>query len=319
MNPQVSEPEKDEFAASALRIAREQLGADIASVDALAGGFFSRAYAFSAAGRAYVIRVNSAEHAPESFAKDDYAWRHFGSPGLPIPEVVATGRQGDLYFAISARARGQSLSLFSAAERRELLPALLDTLEALGAVDVSGSRGFGNWNGDGDGEHESWHAFLAAAIDDHAEGYYKHWHRLFRDSFLERELYEAVYRRMVALAAGLSERRGLIHNDYQFENVIADGARITGVIDWANALYGDPLYDVAWLSWITLHPGWWFDDGEELLRARFGAGPDFETRLACYQCHVGLDHLRFYAKNDRRADYERCRAWLLALLDRTAI
>jgi len=104
---------------------------------------------------------------------------------------------------------------------------------------------------------------------------------------------------MRQLLVGIPEVRGLIHNDLWLQNVLADGARITGVIDWGNAFYGDPLYDVARLSWGADWPGWWYADGRALLVARHGALPGFATRLACYQCHLGLDDLRFYAKNGR--------------------
>ena len=51
-----------------------------------------------------------------------------------------------------------------------------------------------------------------------------------------------------------------------------------------------------------------------LLRARYGAAPRYAQRLACYQCFLGLDDLRFYVKTGRRAPYEAMRERLLALV-----
>jgi len=218
------------------------------------------------------VRLNTAAHAAEGFAKDDYAWRHFASPALPIPRIVATGRTAGGAFAIGERAAGYTLAECSPAERRALLPATLDTLDAIARADVYASRGYGNWGGDGNGGSASWRDYLAAIVENHAEGFHRDWHALFRDSFLEREVYEAVYRRMLRLAAHCPEERALIHNDYQFENILAEGGRITGVIDWANALYGDPLYDVARLAWWSTWDGWWYDDGAALLRDKTLAG-----------------------------------------------
>jgi hygromycin-B 4-O-kinase len=291
---------------------RERFAPDAGDVRRLAGGEFSRAFAFTSGGGDYVIRLNAAAHAAEGFAKDDYAWRQFASPALPIPRAVATGRTADECFSISERAAGRTLKAFSPAERRALLPATLDTLDAIGRADVSASRGYGDWGGDGDGRFASWRGYLAAIFDNEAEGYYQDWHALFRESFLEREVYEVVYRRMLRLAERCPEERALIHNDYWYENILADGERITGVIDWANALYGDPLYDVARLSWGSGWPGWWHEDGEALLRARYGAAPGYAERVACYECHFGLDDLRFYAKTGRRAEYQWARDRLLA-------
>ncbi len=299
---------------SARRLLHEHFGEEVASIQPLAGGLFSHAFAFDAAGREYVLRINADVHALGSFQKDDYAGKHFGSAALPIPRIVAIGSSDDGYYAISERAPGRLVRELSAAERRALVPAVLDTLEVVGCVDVSGSRGYGDWGDDGNGRFESWHGFLATVIENDTEGYYRDWHRLYHEGFLERDFYETVYRRMMEFAASCPEARALIHNDLHFDNLLSDGELITGVVDWANALYGDPLYDVAWANWQSAHPGWWYEDGAALLEQRFGALPSYSTRVACYQCHIGLDHLRFYAKNGRRADYQFCRDWLLSIV-----
>lgn len=283
-------------------------------VQMLTGGFFSRAYAARAGGADYVVRLNGAEHAAGSFAKDAYAFQHFASAALPIPRTLATGAVGADAFSITERMPGQILLACSDVERRAALPALLDTLDAIGSVDVCASRGAGDWGGDGHGRYPSWHAYLTTIIENDAEGYYANWHAFYDESFLEREVYEAVYQHMLTLLPYCPETRGLIHNDYWFMNVLGEGERITGVIDWANALYGDPLYDIARLSWGSAAEGWWYADGAELLRARYGYLPNYEERLACYVCHIGLDDLRFYVKTGNRAQHDYFRDRLLALI-----
>lgn len=307
-------PGPEGVAARVRALLREHVAGEVGEVRPLAGGVFSRAFACTAGGRDYVVRLNSAAHAAEGFAKDAYAWRHFAAPALPIPRAIATGATADGHFAISERAAGHTLEDRTPAARRALLPATLDTLDAIGRADVGASRGYGAWGGDGHGQSARWRDFLAAIVEDEDTGYYRGWHALFRDSFLEREVYETVYRWMLRLTEYCPEDRALIHNDYQFENILADGGRITGVIDWANALYGDPLYDVARLGWWSARPGWWHDDGAALLRARYGTAPRFIERVACYECHLGLDDLRFYAKTGRRAEYTWARDRLLALV-----
>ncbi|CAA9560913.1 MAG: hypothetical protein AVDCRST_MAG88-1493 [uncultured Thermomicrobiales bacterium] len=228
---------------------REQFAGEVTDVRPLAAGEFSRAFAFDAGGRAYVVRLSAFGDAAEAFAKDDYAWRHFAAPALPVPRVVATGRNGDDQFAISERVAGERLESLPLATRRALLPAALDAVDAIGRADVGASRGYGPWGGDGHGAHRSWRDFLVAIIENSGEGFYRDWHALFQDSFLERDVYEAVYRRLLRLVVHCPEDRALIHCDLHFDNILTDGRRITGVIDWANASYGDPLYDVAWLGW----------------------------------------------------------------------
>lgn len=47
------------------------------------------------------------------------------------------------------------------------------------------------------------------------------------------------------LEAALSNERRLLHLDFHPMNVLADGERITAVIDWVNTLSGDPRLDAA--------------------------------------------------------------------------
>ncbi len=293
--------------ALARTLLREQLGGEATDLSLLAGGQFSQAFSCTVGGRGYVLRLNDAAHAAEGFAKDDYAWRYFASPALPIPRVVATGRTAGGCFAISERAHGRTLDRLPPPVRAAVLPAALDTLDAIGRADVGTSAGYGPWDGAGRGRFTSWREALAELIENETAGFYRDWHALFRDSFLERGLYETLYRRMLQLAAACPEQRGLIHNDYHDENILADGRQITAVIDWAEAGYGDPLYDVAWI-------GWWAEIADPvLLRARYGTAPGYDERIACYSLHLGLNDLRYYARRGMRARYERGRARLLAV------
>ncbi len=300
------------------RLLREHVGDVDGGIVQLAGGYFSHTFACAVDGSEYVVRLNSDDHACESFNKDDYAWKRFASPILPIPRLVATGEIDGGWYAISERVAGRTLRENSPPEQWKVLPELLDIVEAIGQSNVSSSQGYGDWDGDGHGRFSSWHAFLASTAANHPDGYYANWHHLFDDSFLERDLFDLVTRRMLELADGCPNERSLIHNDLHFDNILSDGERITGIVDWANALYGDSLYDVAWLIWQADHPGWWYDDGVEILHRRFGAAPDYDVRIACYKCHIGLDHLRFYARTDNRDWYDFCRDWLLKLLQATS-
>lgn len=302
----------DGDAAQVRALVRAHLTGAVTDVSPLAGGAFSRAFAVTVAGQAYVVRLSAFAHAAAAFAKDDYAGRRFASPALPIPRVIATGQAGADHFAISERVAGRRLAKVSAAVRRALLPATLDTFAAIARVDLGATRGYGPWDADGHGRFVHWHDFLAAAMDNHTEGFYQDWHGLFGASFLERQVYQVIYRHMLRLAASCPADRALLHCDYHSDNVLTDGRRITGVIDWGNACYGDPLYDVAWL-------GWWFvkegdSEAATRLRRRHGNAPHFAERIACYECHLGLDDLRFYAKTGRREQYDWTRDRLLALV-----
>jgi aminoglycoside phosphotransferase (APT) family kinase protein len=43
-----------------------------------------------------------------------------------------------------------------------------------------------------------------------------------------------------------SSRRTLVHGDYRTGNVLFEGDRISGVLDWEFARCGDPMWDLGW-------------------------------------------------------------------------
>lgn len=293
---------------------RERLAGEPEGVRPLTGGTFSRAFACAVAGRPYVIRLSALPNALDGFAKDDYAGHHFASPGVPIPRSIAIGRAGDLVFAISERVAGKTIAELVPTARRALLPVVLDTLDALARADVRDSSGYGPWDSAGQGRFPTWRAFLAGHALRADETFGKAVRALGRDPGAERALYAATCERMLSLADHCPEGRALLHRDYNFANILTDGVRVTGIIDWAQSCYGDPLYDVAWL-------GWWTAGGasaerearydQALVRARYGDAPQYAERLACYECCLALDDLRFCAESGMRDQYEWTRAQLL--------
>ena len=295
---------------------REQFDSPPVRLRPIGTGQLSRAFSFAIAGhsRPYVVRLNASA---EGFERDRYAWQTFASAELPIPRIVAIGQVDESFFAISERAPGRTMTALSRAGRRRLLPLALDVLDHIHGQDVRDARGFGYWERPGVGQFASWRDYLASIIEDETTGFHRGWHALFRDSFLEREVYESVYGKMLQLADYCPEDRSLLHGDYGFDNLLTDGKRITGVIDWANVAYGDPLFEIAWLSLFYADP-----EVDALLRERYESRPDpaphYAKRIACYQCRIGLDGLRFFARTNQPAAYRSIRNRIVAIAERRA-
>ena len=95
------------------------------------------------------------------------------------------------------------------------------------------------------------------------------------------------------LTERMPDERYVIHHDLLYDNVLVDRDKISGVLDWANSMYGDYLYDAAWLLYCQPRYTTWPDvDLAGALRRHWEAGgsiPDnLEARLLCYQIDVGL-------------------------------
>jgi aminoglycoside phosphotransferase len=77
----------------------------------------------------------------------------------------------------------------------------------------------------------------------------------------------------------------LVQGDTGPGNFMYEGERVTAIVDWELAHLGDPMDDIAWLSWRATQQGW----------------PDFPTRLREYEAASGIEvdpaRVRYYRLN----------------------
>ena len=279
---------------SAARRFLEERFPDVARVEPIGHGAWSRAFAFHATGRDLVARFGA--HG-EDFAKDRFAAR-FASPALPVPDVIETGEALGRYYAVSERRFGGFIDELDGEELRALLPSLFATLDAMRAVDLSGASGWGMWDGSGNAPHASWRDALLriAEPNDRLPG----WRERLASSPTGLGPFEEAYARMEKLIRFAPPERHLIHSDLLHFNVLTRDGRITAVLDWGNALFGDFLYDLAWfVFWSPWFPAWHgIDFAAEALRHYDAIGlgvSHFQERLACCQLHIGLDSMAYCA------------------------
>ena len=212
---------------------------DIVSVEPIKGGELAQVFFFTLNNKAYVIRVNTAF---EHFEKDKYAYEHFTSEHLPIPEMIALGKLNDTYFyAISTRVPGIPVSQIKGAAMQKLMPNLMQTLDTIRTTDISGTSGFGDFDSHGKGKCASWKEFLLSISDEESFS----WNMVFTETCFDKTVYDSTYEVLLQLISFCPEERYLIHGDFGFDNVLCDREKVTGVLDWSYAAYGDFLFDEA--------------------------------------------------------------------------
>jgi aminoglycoside phosphotransferase (APT) family kinase protein len=92
----------------------------------------------------------------------------------------------------------------------------------------------------------------------------------------------------------------LLHGDYGHQNILLCNGRISGILDWEDALCGDPIFDVAY--WGTFCREWM---REPFLRGYQGEAklpPDFEVRYWVYYLRIALSktaHRALFGTVDR--------------------
>lgn len=280
-------------------------------LEVIQGGEVAQTFSFSAGSETvagveerkdYIIRFN----APMSinFEKEAYAYDTFASRSIPIPRVVHLGRVTGLSFTITEKLPGQNLLQIPRSEYHVLIPKLMEVLDAIHQVPVGDKPGYGIFDGNGVAPASSWveHLDLVRA-EDPADDFFGSWRHLFQTSFLERELFESIYREMMERSRHYPGERYLVHGDFGFGNVLVKDGEITAILDWMNAQYGDFLYDVAWLDYWAPHDAW-RDRFQEHYRETGRAVPFYAERILCYQCYITLNAMKFYAKADSKEGYD---------------
>ncbi len=272
------------------------LGRAVGDVELVGEGAWSRCFAFTDDGRERVIRFGDYV---DDFEKDRRA-AAFASPALPVPEVWELGEANGCYFAISTRAYGEPLELLGEREWHAVLPGVFAALDALRAVDVSATSGFGGWDASGAAAGASWRDFLLSVDADTPQRRTYGWRQRLAESPVGDTPFAAGMRRLFELVDACPVERSVVHADLINRNVLVDAGRITAVFDWGCSFYGDFLYDLAWLEfWSPWHPSLAATDIRAEARRHYAAigldVADLDARLRCCLIHIGLDHQAYCA------------------------
>jgi hygromycin-B 4-O-kinase len=264
---------------------KHQLSLDVRDLQPIRGGEISQAYEVKLAHSELIFRVGPSLN---NFIKDKLAQESYSSSLVPIPMVLEAGPYKDqLAFALSEKIQGVRVDKLSAEELRAALPGIAQTLVALHSAPIQSGTGFGYWNWDSEPASKSWSEFLISSmaaqlpqgIDLTAAAQIAAW-----------------YKRFLQLCPQLPASRCLVHGDFGFDNTFVKGIKVSGVIDWAESMFGDPLYDLAWLT---------FWSGEKAYLDAYLATPEgrrfgedsVDKRMTCYFLRIGLRAMSHYERS----------------------
>ena len=112
-------------------------GHNATNLSPVTGGLWSTTFAFTEAGRGYIVRFHERR---DDLEKDRFAMR-WSSARLRIPRIVEIIDTPAGPCGISERAEGTPIDDLDVSAMRALLPALFATLDAIREARVAGTRG----------------------------------------------------------------------------------------------------------------------------------------------------------------------------------
>lgn len=285
------------------------------NVELLTGGDWSAAYAYLNAGKEYVIRFAASK---EDFEKDQKI-SSYATPMLCVPSVVEIGKALRGYFAISERNHGVFLDDLDGEQMKNTLPSLLGTLDEIRKIDLSDTSGYGSWEAKGTAIYATWQEYLLSGFEDKPTNRVSGWREKLESSPTGAESFDKVKGSFEKLLSDLPTDRFLIHGDLLYRNVLVQNDKIDVVIDWGNSMYGDFLYDIAWLIyWWPWYPEWKDIDIKREVISHYRKIdldiPNIDNRLLCYQIHIGLDGIKYSAFTGNKDNLEQNTKQTLKLL-----
>ena len=267
---------------------RSRFGPRLSIPQELAAGAWSRAYALTVDDREVVLRVG---HHGDDYLKDAAAATRFEPSRVPVPQVLTYGEAGGLFYVVSERMHGTALDDLGAEEVTRTLPSFFGVLDEIWSADLSGTTGFGFWRPDGTAPYPTWAQALLEVGEDNPR--LPGWRDTLAASPIGMGPFEQGLQRLHELAPHLPDVRELIHGDLFSRNILVSGNAIAGVLDWANSMYGDSLYDAAWLIFCwPLYPQWESVDIRAHIRDHLcadGRPPaNYDERIHTYEIHIAL-------------------------------
>jgi aminoglycoside phosphotransferase (APT) family kinase protein len=233
------------------RVVREALtafgiGSSQAFAPSSSQGTFHRVFDI---GETRVLRLAAfADHESErAMAIECEVMRELRSAGFPVPacefRTLADGRGAQLL----GRVAGQTLASFDDDEARTVT-TLRWVARFLGRLHRIGGTGFGPLVSARPftGAHAAWLDYLRVRLAEHVA----YCERTGATSYHEST---AITRHFDAAAPIFADvTPALLHGDPGSTNLVVDEEVLQGVLDWEDALLGDPLFDLA--SLCTFHP-----------------------------------------------------------------
>jgi hygromycin-B 4-O-kinase len=292
-------PEVDKAAVA--RILEDYTGFPPREITLMSTGQISSTFQCLVRDETLLVQFNQANMS-SGVTKERFFRDRLQSVGVPLREVIQDGTYQGLKYTIAKKSRGNGLTSLPPAEFVSVLPAVYDILLAISSVDMTGTQGYGGFNESGFGPDETWQMYLSKIRDEEPGQFFGNWHEMFDTTFLEKDRFEAYYSQMMRHINFIPVPRLLVHGAFGYDNVLIENGKVTAVLDWQDAKFGDPLFDIAyldfWLSSFNLLESYKTYCAEHGIHYS-----DYRDRVLASKYYNALSAMLFFAKINNRDAY----------------
>ncbi|MHA1954841.1 MAG: aminoglycoside phosphotransferase family protein [Candidatus Heimdallarchaeaceae archaeon] len=276
------------------------------NLEFLRGGEFSQAFSYDTRGQSHVIKIRNTR---KQFEKELMAYESIEEKDntIPIPRIFDIGlfrenANDRLFYCISEKVEGKILTDYRYSELKIIDPFLIRMLIKIHRVDISDTKNFGKWTKFEQTSYKSWKNYIL----DFMNGQKVYWNKIFSNGIFEKELHQTLSKEIEELLEYSSEKRHLVHGDYGYDNVLATPqGKITGVIDWEHSMFGDFVYDIAWLDfWGFVQENNYWKIYKRIYEKIYDDKiVNYDERLRCYRLYIGLGALAFFSDSSQKKSY----------------
>lgn len=281
----------------------ERLGGEVRDLTAMKHGMAHRMYSArwqqsDSTETPIVIRFFYGTHAAEDARLEDSALRELARDGYPVPEMfllVDVDVIDGAPLTIMSEIPGLPLTQV-AQSKPETIPYWFDKASDL-LLRLHGI----NW-------HNGYPDFIEALTPlDFAERQVRWWRAQAEKVGAAEVLTGFNWLRNSFFCTRRAAGQGLVHRDFHPDNILTDGERITGVIDWGELTIADPAVDVGWTRMI-LSTEATIALGDQFASDYMRRNPDVAKTLAFWEVFAACKRLTMIA-TVRANQSERLAMW----------
>ncbi|CAN5158098.1 hypothetical protein BH09PAT1_BH09PAT1_2330 [soil metagenome] len=216
---------------------------DVISVKELHGGYANPAFLVN---DKYVVRFNSdiKEDRKDCFLRENILYTLFPNLNIPAPQAIAVNINKDkvpYYYIINSYVKGDILSSaynsFTDEDKHIIafhLGELLQKIHSIHLDIIGDSTKLFNWR-------LPWKEVFLNTFDKTYKEFNDHGNLLPEE---DKKVVEDTYSQFKEQISDNDIPIGLVHNDFHANHVVVEHTKITGIIDFEWASFGDPLYDL---------------------------------------------------------------------------